>query len=505
VVAAAASTLKFRSSSTGSERQVIAAATTIFSHAAAPKAPLYRAILHVVMEAKQRYVFQLRPQEIIDSVAMAEPAAVHAALAQLCAWGNLETGPDDADVRVVEEFYEPRQVFRITPQGEAAERAFAAFSAEGECSEPQHTSLAELRQELETLNQLSQEADPAAGKINRSLIVLRHQVETLSATAQDFIERLDRRKDLPPPEARRLIDFGQRFIGELVLETDAIAGLIRDIESRSLCTMVRVVPRLRGWFMAEPGLPSQSEILRERARAPMIGLLRVLANTHHHQAQRMDRVQDFRTLARWFAEAPSDAEAHRLWRAAFGLHGARHLTIDDATLDDRDNQSIPPHTSWLEAPPLRVARRARDYRGQTQTGGLSRIIDRTGEKRKLAAALRDDAQRLLNAQRRFGTGNRMRLSELAQLEPEDFEMFLDLLGDAVAARVFPAEAVEIVSGDGCLKVQLEPTADGRQAEIRTPDGTFSGPDHWIRVEAISGDADEAGDDAIAEEMIEVLQ
>jgi hypothetical protein len=32
-----------------------------------------------------------------------------------------------------------------------------------------------------------------------------------------------------------------------------------------------------------------------------------------------------------------------------------------------------------------------------------------------------------------------------------------------------------------LRVTLEPTADGRTAVIHTPDGVFSGPDHWISI------------------------
>jgi hypothetical protein len=42
--------------------------------------------------------------------------------------------------------------------------------------------------------------------------------------------------------------------------------------------------------------------------------------------------------------------------------------------------------------------------------------------------------------------------------------------------------VEILSGDGCLKVRLEPTGDDRQARISTGDGMFSGPDQWISIE-----------------------
>jgi uncharacterized protein (TIGR02677 family) len=206
------------------------------------------------------------------------------------------------------------------------------------------------------------------------------------------------------------------------------------------------------------------------------------AGVHVEGVGRIDRTHDFRILAKWFVQAASDADAHILWRAAFGLCAARHLTINDATLGEREAQDIPANTSWMDAPPLRIA--ASEYRGASRTDGLSRIIDRSAEKGRLAVASQEEAQRLLNAQRPFGDGNRIRLSELEHLATDEFELFLDLLGEAVSTRVSTADTVEILSGDGCLKVRLEPTGDDRVAIISTGDGVFSGPDQWISVEPI---------------------
>ena len=79
----------------------------------------------------------------------------------------------------------------------------------------------------------------------------------------------------------------------------------------------------------------------------------------------------------------------------------------------------------------------------------------------------------------------MRLSQLERLDTGEFDLLLDLLGEAVSARLFPAEAVEIISGDGSLRIKLEPTDDERQATIMTPEGALSGPDYWISIEQIS--------------------
>jgi hypothetical protein len=79
----------------------------------------------------------------------------------------------------------------------------------------------------------------------------------------------------------------------------------------------------------------------------------------------------------------------------------------------------------------------------------------------------------------------MRLSDIEQLETGEFDLFLDLLAEAVSASGFEDDASEILSNDGSLRLKLEPTADGRVAVIHTPEGIFSGPDHWISVGANS--------------------
>src|SRR5262249_39681149 len=152
-------------------------------------------------------------------------------------------------------------------------------------------------------------------------------------------------------------------------------------------------------------------------------------------------------LARWFAEAESDASAHRLWRAVFSLVPARHLIVNDATLDDHEKLDIPPSTSWLDAPPLQISMRLRASGSYSRSGRLSRIIDRTAEKKRLADASHQEALRILGAQRRFATGRRMRLSDFQQLETGEFDLFLDLLAEAVSASGVE-DYSEILSNDG---------------------------------------------------------
>jgi uncharacterized protein (TIGR02677 family) len=473
-----------------------------FAYITAEKAPLYRAIMRVFMESKHRFVMYMRPDEILLAVRACgldrEQADIDTAVEQLCAWGNLATRPDTSDVRSVEDFYKARYIIQLTDQGEAAERALHVFQntshREGEL---QSTALVEIRQLLRELKILSMDAPANTGLIQRNLFALQRCREDLTSRAQSFMASVQRKIDLKLSQAdqfaasiERLVEYMERFVGQLAIASEDIAASIRDIESqrlepilcaaaeRGLADALESTPenlardveewrtewnRLRSWFISSPGQVSNAESLRRRIRAAMPAMLSVLTNIRDRQAGRIDRCNEFRVLARRFAQAGSDAEAHRLWRSAFGLAPARHLIINDATLDDHEARDVAAGVSWLDAPPLQISARLRASGTFSRTGRLSRIVDRTAEKKKLAAAARNEAMRILKAQARFASGGRMRLSDLEQLEAGEFELFLDLLGS----------------------VDLEPTGDGRVAVIQTPDGVFSGPDYWISIESNS--------------------
>ena len=76
----------------------------VFTYATAEKAPLYRAIMRVFMEARALFTFHLRPGQIRERIGGAvfpisvDQAEIDSALSQLSDWGNLEALPDTGDV-----------------------------------------------------------------------------------------------------------------------------------------------------------------------------------------------------------------------------------------------------------------------------------------------------------------------------------------------------------------------------------------------------------------------
>lgn len=337
----------------------------------------------------------------------------------------------------------------------------------------------------------------------------------------------------------RLIDYLQRFIRDLVVTSTRIVEVLREIEKHDIAGLLRAVAEreardaapdidtglnptspnptslattgldatdpdaggtpgsgvvderlalwterwqgLRHWFVGDRLHPPQARLLRERARAAVPALLSVVLMLNERRSGRSDRSADFRALALWFAQAPSDDDAHRLWRACFGLAPARHLTVDAATLEARATSPVPPSTPWGAAPPIMVDIRLRRTGRYERRGAPNRIRDRGAERRLLAERLAAEEDVVRAARHRLATGVPVRLSDLAELDDPSFRLFLTLLGDALA-RSRPGEpSVETSSADGTLSIALTATADGAVATIPTSAGLFTGPDHILEI------------------------
>jgi uncharacterized protein (TIGR02677 family) len=497
--------------------------------------------MRTFMDAKERFSLHLRPHDVGTALATTaelpgDAPSIEAALQQLCEWGNLERHPDTADVATVEEFYRPRFLYQLTPEGEAAEKAIAFYVDEvRRPGELQTAALSDILALLEELEALGTGATPDEGRIHRTLSALRSRFDELTSRAQAFIGSLQRSIDLHGVNVsafvsykETLINYLERFIGELRLATADIATTLERIEEQGVDWLLKIAADrdladavaataddravsasrwnarwsgLRSWFIGRVTAPSQAEVLRSRARSAIPSLLSAVISINDRRMTRSDRVADLRALARWFAETDSDRDAHRLWRAAFGLASARHLQIDGATLDERESTTpIAPQVSWLDAPPLRIAPRLRRLGRYAHHGRPPTVIDRSSGKAVLRADAEAEAEQLALAQRRLASARLTKLSELGALSPAEFDLFLDLLGDTLAMQIDQDETVCTVSSDGALRVTLRPVGDGSTAVIECGTGRLAGPDHFITIEDVFAVPVPAGDAASTEPL-----
>jgi uncharacterized protein (TIGR02677 family) len=318
----------------------------------------------------------------------------------------------------------------------------------------------------------------------------------------------------------KIIDYLKRFIGDLAVVSPDIAQLIRNLNP-SIESLLRLVAAreaedyapdaelidnspseslhekqllqslhhwrghwqgLRAWFIGTQAHPSQASVLRSSARHAILSLLEAVVRLNEKRLGRSDRSADFRTLAAWFMQCKDDAEANRLWRAAFGLSPARHLSVDNETLSARKQTPVSPQISWWDAPPLTVNPRLRATGSYARRGGAAaRVRDRRNERAQLALQIAKESEEARRARSHLATGETTTLSAIGELDEGSFRYFLQLLGEALATAASHDQPIHTTTGDGVVEIEMTPLPGERETQIRTTIGTFSGRDYRIRI------------------------
>jgi uncharacterized protein (TIGR02677 family) len=492
-------------------------ARELFRHVSAEKSSLYRGIMDAFAAAKRQFRLHLRPDEILAEAKWTghppKIEEIQLALAQLTEWGNLESQPDTARVASISDFYRARFLYRLSQGGEAVESALVVFvQALRRRAELQTVALEDIANRLQTLRTLAAGPVADAAKVHETLRDLVRVFEGLADNAQAFMASIGRSIELQQTDAaaivaykKRLIDYLDRFIGDLVSRSGTIAQHIlvldpliqpllrqaaqreardaapgEEAEQADALTRAQQAWRerwkgLRGWFVSTAHELPQAELLRSKARSAIPQLLAAIAAVNERRSGRSDRSADFRVLAGWFADCADDAQAHRLARAAFALNPARHFLVD------ADAPELPASTPWADAPAIRVHPRLREYGEASPRGPLPRVRDRGDERELLARQVAEEHREVEAARARLANGEATRLSDLGLLDAHGFQLLLSLLGEVLPAQATPDEIVERQTGDGLLHIRMEPLGADTHAEIQTNAGAFAGRDHLLTV------------------------
>lgn len=488
-------------------------------YATAPNAPTYRAIMAVVADAMQRYVVELRAPDIlaalresdyvVDVAGVDELETQH--LDRLVHWGNLAATHDPKGVDRLSDFYHRRLVYHLTDVGEAAHRAVTEVEATiGRSGSLQTNMLVKVRDGLAALDAATEYVDPDA--IVRILHDVTGAFDTLTHEANRFMTDLgalmtEDRDDATSDERfaaykQAVLRYISRFVDELRRLADDITALLGrlragpidrliDVASRSadlpdfdgtgaarLDWVAREHGRWNGialWFVGRDQEPPTVDRLADFAIGAVLTLTRTLGRLNDRRGRTLDRTADFLTLAGWFTECEDDEAAHELWHAVFGLHGARHthLVEEDAGLTST-------RTSWWDADPVRIPTRLRTH-GRVHRGGRTpKAADHTAERQWLAAKARRERAQLEAASARF-TDRVVRLSDLAELDPHEFDLLLDLLDTALTTARQGDGRRATRTTDGRLEIVLTPPRDDSTCTIRTTRGQLQGPDYELEV------------------------
>lgn len=300
-------------------------------------------------------------------------------------------------------------------------------------------------------------------------------IEYLTRYIQDAEQPADRVAEA----LRRLHELGDAIVFEHALAganlaPDPIHG---DPGPRWLEERYRRLAALDEWFVrAADGSPAQMARLRTRGRDSVLQFLRVMDLRRAHRRRSASIIDDFTSVARAFARCDTDDDAHRLFVAAFELHGARHHT-----LGRDDTEAIDPATSAADNPAIELQSTLR-----VRPGGRQRTRERpiSDPRRQRAQAAAEQAARLRTMEELRGailTDGTVRLSSYGRLRYEQFRDLLDLL--CAALTVYPASdgTRQCYSSDGQVEVVVHPLDTDRTCRLMTDRGSLTAPDFRLSV------------------------
>jgi len=144
-------------------------------------------------------------------------------------------------------------------------------------------------------------------------------------------------------------------------------------------------------------------------------------------------------------------------------------------------QEIPAGTRWHDAPPIHISPQLRKTGSYERRGKPHQVRDRSAEREFLRRKAEREAAETAAARLRLRTTGPTLLSDLGELDPRAFGLFLALLGDALSARKPGDTEVKTVTTDGTLEVRLSLVPDDGTATVRSADGVFTGPEHVIEI------------------------
>lgn len=490
------------------------------------RAPFYTALLHAFGEANERLVTSLALEDVhtylrtVGWPDVADDNDLVSALDQLRTWRLVDAGQNHAEQYRTAHEYERRNLqYSLTRHGEAALAAHAAAVAALEAAGALQTAvleaiaetlgrLVDLGATLDTTPSTAAASSTTERRVFTTLQELDGHLDAMRVGIRQFngdLQRLLRADAVDEDVFVEVKEATVRYLDEYVTRLDERAERIRHAADRLRGVGVERVlaAALRGaelpphpdaaardaqwlehahgrwsglesWFAPTSGTP-RVHLLSATARRAIVSLLQVVDRMRAARRRPSSVQADLRALARLFATAPTDADLHRLARASFGLHGARH-----AHLGHEDPDVVPRGASWAQAAPVPVSALLRESGITEKHARPARVRDVAAVRRERAERARAERAATEAALDALGTDHPVRLSRVGALEAAPFAAFLDLLGRAVAAAPVDG-ALRASTSDGRVEAVLRPPADGSRAVLRTTTGTLDCPDYEVAI------------------------
>ncbi len=440
------------------------ASLSVLRLATAESASAYLAVAGALAAARERYEVQVRTEQVAEAVAAVGVAAeeVPGLLRQLREWKVVEAALDTARATRIEDFRRRRELWRLTPGGQAAVDAVAAVLGAAEEQGALHRSLlGQVRDRLEGLVADVEAGEP--GRVAAALRALDNDLRLLATGARDFHAALAALRAETEADPERFLAFKERllahlesFVDELTRHRGGIAAAVDRAEAAaaaagsSLAALAAVGDDatevdgpeavtarwqrrwdgLVGWFVGIEGAgrAAGADELRRATTQALRELVGVLRRLTEAEARPITRASELRHLARWFLRLDTDGEAHALFDATIGLGRPTHLGVAP-----EDPEAIAPGASWWTAPAVEVGITLRRTGQRAAPGNLFPLTSTSAQRARLAeehhrtAASRAAAAAALLARPLAGR----------RLSPPERDLLLELLDRALHRRADP--------------------------------------------------------------------
>jgi len=442
-------------------------------------APLYAAILDVLVAAKERYQIQVRTEDIAAELRAngLETSTLSSSLEQLKDWGAVTWTQDTSRVARLEDFHRRRELWQLTAAGHAAhESILRVLGAAEQQGSLQRALFRDIRENLDALATAVDEGDATATYLR--LRDLDGALRDLAANAREFhatMAELRREHELAPERflayKHLLIDYLQQFLDDLFRYRSQIGAQVATIEEQGIERVVQLAADgddsaglfgdhdlvgrwrdrwagLAGWFSAGPGQRAAgAEELAAATTTAIRDLMGLLRRLTESATRPITRASELVHLARWFSRC-EPAAAHRLFDAAFGLAPPNHLGQEEG-----DPDRTPTATGWWDAPPVDVPVTLREYGRRAPAPPPAAAVDYREAKARLAVEHRQRRADRVDAAARLTA----RPIDGRLLTPGEMALLLELLDRALHQRPL----------DGEFKVEVE--AEGIRLILATSD------------------------------------
>ena len=433
-----------------------------------PSAPLYGAILAVLVAAKERYQVQVRTEQIALALSAngVDTSSLTSALEQLKDWGAVTWTQDTGRVYRLEDFHKRRELWQLTAAGHAAHESVLRVLGAAEQAGSLQRAL--FRDILENLHALGLAVD--GGDATATYLRLRDldgSLRDLAANARDFhatMGKLRNDNDLEPERflayKNLLIAYLQEFLDDLFRFRGQIARQVDAVEARGIEQLIALAADgddsaglfgdpdlplrwrqrwegLAAWFRRDPlRISTGADELAGATTTAIRELMAFLRKLTESATRPITRSSEFLHLARWFARS-EPREAHLLFDAAFGLGVPHHLGQEE-----EDPDLISATSSWWQARPVTVPVMLREYGRRAPAPPPAFACDYREAKAHLAI------EHEIRRAARVEAAARLTARPLAgrELSASEFALFLELLERALHQRPLEEEfKVEIES------------------------------------------------------------